>query len=222
MAALELEQFIGVRTEADGHTDGPLRIGRQGALIVGDTHGHFYESTRVGQTYSLCLPLTATGISAGNLVAAAAAAAVQFALWNPVGSGKNISLLKFGMGIVSGTWPAGPLFHGIYLTAPTITSTTAVPAYNNLLNGAAPAGRYIATAAQTGTATTGASAAVTFRIADFSSTSTAQATVGAVKAIDFLDGDIVLPPGTGWVPLWSGTGTSVLNAYSITWEEIPV
>jgi hypothetical protein len=37
-----------------------------------------------------------------------------------------------------------------------------------------------------------------------------------------VEGDIVLPPGTGWVPLHAGAGTSVLHAYSVTWEEIPI
>ena len=42
------------------------------------------------------------------------------------------------------------------------------------------------------------------------------------KLIEYLDGSIVLPPGTMWAPCWTGQGTSVLGGYSITWEEIVI
>jgi hypothetical protein len=41
------------------------------------------------------------------------------------------------------------------------------------------------------------------------------------KLTEYIDGDIVLPPGTCWVPTWMGAGTTFLGGYSITWEEIP-
>lgn len=40
--------------------------------------------------------------------------------------------------------------------------------------------------------------------------------------VEELEGDITLPPGTIWVPTWSGAGTALLNAYGVTWEEVPI
>jgi len=42
-----------------------------------------------------------------------------------------------------------------------------------------------------------------------------------LRVVEYIDGEIILPPGVGWVPLWGAAGTSLLNAYSITWEEVP-
>ena len=41
------------------------------------------------------------------------------------------------------------------------------------------------------------------------------------KLTEYLDGSIVVSPGTCWVPTWITAGTTVLGGYSITWEEIP-
>ena len=219
--AFELEQYVGTRTEADGHTDGPVRIARQGAAIVADAHGRYHEACQRGQMFSLLLTATTTGVAAGNILGAAGAAITQFALLNPSTSGKNYSLSKFCMGVISGTPAAGPLFHGYLPNIGTISAGSPGGAVrNNLPNAAASAAIPWSLAA--GSALTGGQAPVALRCADMSTTATAQATVGMVKTTDFIDGEIVIPPGFGWVPLWAAAGTTLLNAYSITWEEVPV
>ena len=211
---------VGARSAAT-NTEDSIRLDKTLALVTSDAHGRYHEAVSGQNVYSLTLPLTATGIAAGNLVSAAAAAAVQFALWNPTSSGINVSILKFGLGIVSGTPVGGAVFHGVVLTAPTIATTnTGGAALNNYVGGGSPTARYVNTAAQAGTVTTGASAVLPLRAANFASTATAQASVGLVNAIEEVNGDIVLPPGTGWLPIWATAGTSVLNSYSVTWEEI--
>lgn len=213
---------VGRGNAGDG-VENVLRLGHQYELITGDGHAKYHESVRTGNVYSLCLPLTATGIAAGNLVSAAAAAAVQFAIWNPVGSGLNLSLLKFGLGIVSGTPVGGAVFHGILGTAPSIATVSGSgTAMNNLAGGGTPTARYVNTAAQAGTTLTGATAVLPLRCANFASTATAQASPGLLNAIEEINGDIILPPGTGWVPIWATAGTSVLNSYSVTWEETSI
>ena len=213
-----LEGRVGPATLQDGALR-EARLGKSGEIAVTDAHGRYHEAAIRGATFSLVLTATTTGVAAGNIVGAAAAATTQFALWNPVSSGRNLVLLKFGMGIISGTPGAGPMFHSLIVsTVPTVASVGT--ALNNFVNGPAPAAKYVASAA--GTAFTGGSALQTLRIADFTSTATAAASVGELKAIEILDGDIVLPPVTGWVPTWGAAGTSLLNGYSITWEEVPV
>lgn len=222
MAAFELEQIIGPTTRTDGYTDGPMRISRLNESVVMDGQGRYYEMVRVGCVFTLTLIATTTGVAAGNIVGAAAAAATQFALLNPLSSGYNLVLLKLGIGIISGTPGAGPMFHG-YL--PNIASITAASAGGTIRsNKLGATGNSIATpwSLAAGSALTGGQAPVTHRMADFTSTATAQASVGELKAIEYIDGDLVIPPGFGWLPLWGAAGSSLLNGYSITWAEVPV
>jgi hypothetical protein len=71
-------------------------------------------------------------------------------------------------------------------------------------------------------ALTGSSALAFIRAADLMFNAAAYANAAGAKAVEYIDGDIVIPPGTCWVPTWTAVGTTVLNAYSVTWEEIPV
>lgn len=199
----------------------PLRGARNGEAVTIDAHSRFQEATYRGGVYSLNLAATTTGIAAGNIVGASAAAATQFAFFNPVGSGKNVVLLKFMMGVISGTLPVGPIFHGFFTTVPTV-ATIGGTVRNNFISPSAPAGAsvVIPQVLAAGSALTGGSAPLVLRAAAFSGTATAQASVSTVNSLELIDGDIILAPGTGYVPLWSGAGTSLLNSYSVTWEEI--
>lgn len=209
---------IGAVTGLDGSQPN-ARQGRTGELIVSQAHGRYYETTSRGNTFTLTLNATTTGISAGNLTGAAAAAVTQFAIWNPNGSGVNINILKAFVAPISGTFAAGPVFHGLFVNGnPTIASTGT--ANNNLAGGRPPIARYMASAA--GAALTGGTAPVTFRAMSMSFSASAYAAAAGANTLENVEGDIVLPPGTGWVPLHAGAGTSVLHAYSVTWEEIPI
>lgn len=212
------EGRVGIVTGADGVQE-PVRLSRTLAQVITQGHGRYVEPALRGNIFSLALNTTSSTIAAGNIVAAAAAASTQFAIWNPNGSGVNFALLKFGMGVISGTPPAGPLFHGVFVDGnPTVASTGTIR--NNLLNGPASRARCMASAG--GAALTGGTAPQLLRVADFSQTATAAASAQALRAVEIIDGEIVIPPGAGWVPLWSGAGTTLLNGYSVTWEEIPV
>lgn len=196
------------------------RGGRLGDTIVSELHGRFYEQTFRQNIFSLTLTATTTGVAAGNINAAAAAASTQFALWNPPSSKVNVVLLKAYVGVISGTVPGGPLFHNLMLNvAPTINSVGT--AYNNFANGQSPQARFVSSAA--GTALTGGGAITVLR--PFGGANFFAAAVGGttpqVAVMELIDGDIVLPPGTGWVPCWPSAGTSVLNTYGVTWEEVP-
>lgn len=195
------------------------RMGRTGELIFTEGHGRYYEQASRGAVFTLSLTATTTGISAGNIVGAAAAASTQFALWNPVGSGYNLSIQKVVVGLISGTPVGGPVFHGIFVNGnPSIANTGT--AYNNLIGGKAPVARYMSSAA--GAALTGGTAPVVLRAMTIDFSASAFAAAAGTNCLEIVDGDIVIPPGYGWVPLFAGAGTSVLNAYSVTWEEIPI
>jgi hypothetical protein len=215
---LILEGRTGESPSADG-AKMELKMSRRSAIRVADTGGDYSEGASRRTIFSLALAATTTGIAAGNIVGAAAAAATQFALFNPVGSGKDLHLLKFGMGIISGTAPAGALFHGLFLTVPTVASIGG--SIRNHYTGATPGGSVaIPQVLAAGSALTGGTAPVTLRCANFASTSTVAATPGDVAAIEIIDADIIVAPGMGWLPLNGSAGTSVLQSYSITWEEV--
>lgn len=214
-----IEGFVGPATAGDGARTQP-RLDRLTAVIVTELRARYAEQATRGNTFSMALAATTTGVAAGNIVAAAGAASTNFALFNPSTSGKVYALLKFGMGIISGTPGAGPMFHGIVTAGvPTVATTGTIIQH---ASGKAGGSSALGWATAAGTTLTGGGAPATLRIADFSSTATAQASPGAVKALEAVDGDIILAPGTGWVPLWGAAGTTLLNGYSVTWEEVPV
>lgn len=214
------EQRVGIPTLADG-TVAPQRASRIGALIVGEGQGRYYEQTSRGNVFSLILTAWTSTIAAGNIVGAAAAASTQFALWNPYGSGKNLSLLKFQVWAISGTTPVPPVIHS-YATAPSIATTVVTPIQaNNIGLSAASVAKACTSAA--GATLTGGGALGYIRAADLAigAGSLTPANLFEPKLTEYIDGDIVIPPGFMWVPTWMGAGTTFLGGYSITWEEVP-
>jgi hypothetical protein len=194
------------------------RVDRMASPCVVDARGHWAEAASRNQIFTLALQATTGTVVAGNVIGAAAGAVTQFALWNPLGSGKNLELLRFGMGVISGTPTTGPLYHGVLQGTPTLTTSTG-NAYSNLIGPSAPSvARWMASAG--GSALTGGPAPTTFSVADFTASAAAFSSTVPVRCIENLDGSIVIPPGNGWLPLWSGLGTTFLTAYSITWQEV--
>ena len=219
-----LDQIVGLATRAAGFSQGPQRIGSLGETIVGMGAANYQEAALRGQIFSLNLTAITTGVAAGNLTGAAAAASTQFGLINPFDSGKNLVLVRFGMGVISGTPGAGPLFHG-YI--PNISSLTAASpggtARSNIMGSgnSSVATPWVLAA---GSALTGSTQAVVAqRIADFSATGTAQAIAnGHVRTIEEINGSLIVPPGVMWLPLWGAAGTSLLCGYSVEWLEAPL
>jgi hypothetical protein len=211
---------VGPQILADGDLT-QERASRDGSLVSINAHGYYQEPVYRGNVFTMVLAATATGNAAGNLVGAGAAAAVQFALFNPPASGRLLVLLRFRLGVVSGTPVGGPVFHGYYVGSTSVAGTGTI--LNNVIgSGAASVAKGFATAAQAGTALTGGPAVQTHMLTNFSTTATAQASPYLVSCEDLLDGALIVPQGGGWAPLWAAAGTSVLCGYSITWEEIPV
>lgn len=184
-----------------------------------EPHPRFVWQAHSGQMFTLTLGATTSGVAAGNIVGASAAAATQFALTNPATSNKNLVLTKFFVGIISGTPAPGPLFHGLLTTNPTIASIGGT-IRANLLGNASITSVATPHSLAGGSALTGGSAPITFRPSTFSTTATAAASVNMVNAVEIIDGDIIIPPGVTWLPLWSVSGSSLLNSYGVTWYEM--
>ena len=213
----------GFTTASSDGVTAAMRGGRLNDLIVSELQPRFAEMAIRSRSYSLALAATTTGVPAGNITGAAAAASTNFALWNPLGTGVNVVLKRFYFGIVSGSIVVGPLLHNVFSGAlPSIASVGT--AFNNLI-GQTYGGqaKFLVNAGGT-VALTGGSALTLLRPStiSFGAAATAFAAAGGSAHFEDIDGDIVLPPGAGWVPCFSGAGTSLLNAWGITWNEIPI
>lgn len=217
---MQVQPVVGPGNASADGTSPQLRAGRLGDLIASQLHGRYYEQASRGNLFSAVLAATTGTIAAGNINGAAAAASTQFALWNPVGSGVNLALLKVLVAAISGTAPGGPVFHSYVAGVP--NANVGTRGLNNALGGASSKGLYVASAA--GTALTNAPGPLTTLRAmnlNFFAAVIAAGT-NVASALELVEGDIVIPPGVLWVPTWSAAGTTFLNAYGVTWEEIPV
>lgn len=215
---MQVQTVVGPVAAADGATPA-LRAGRLGDLIHSQLHARYYEQTARGNVFSAMLIATTGTIAAGNIHGAAAAASTQFALWNPTGSGVNLALLRALISAISGTAPGGPVNHSWAVGTP--NASVGVRGINNYLGGPPSKALYIASAA--GSALTGAPNALqSLRPMDMNIFAAAIAATTAVMPIELVEGDIVIPPGTMWVPTWSGAGTTFLNGYGVSWEEVPI
>jgi hypothetical protein len=111
--------------------------------------------------------------------------------------------------------------HSYAVTCPTIATSVVTPiANNNIGMAASNVAKAVASAA--GTVLTGGSALLYLRAADLCITAGAAANLAGLRFQEEINGDIVIGPGTMWVPTWMAAGTTFLGGYSITWEEVPI
>jgi hypothetical protein len=214
---------IGFTTATGDGVTSAMRGGRLNDLIVSEHSPRFAEMTIRGRSYSLGLAATTTGVPAGNITGASGAASTNFALWNPLGSNINVVLKRFFFGIVSGSIVVGPLLHNVFSAAvPTIASSGT--AFNNLIGQSYTGQAKFQVNAGGTLALAGGSSLTLLRPStiSFGAAATAFAAAAGSAAFEDIDGDIVLAPGTGWVPTFSGAGTALLNSWGITWNEIPI
>ena len=211
---------VGVGLFADG-TNPPLRSGRMQDLIISQLHGKYYEQVSRGNCFQLGVTW-ATGVGVGQIAAATAASATQFAIWNPATNNKNISLLRLTLSLISGTTPVGPVsysqFSGVGVPTVASSGTPFNCLYGNKGN---PSASYMAAGAAGGTALTGGGALVTVNNSGFYFSAGVYANLAIGYAVDDIDGRIVLQPGQGFVPTFAAAGTSLLGAWGLVWEEVP-
>lgn len=215
---MQITGRVGPGQGLDGTLD-TVRLGRTLERIVTKGHGVYHDAAARGAIYSMYLNATSSTIAAGQINAAAALASTQFCLWNPIGSPVGLSLLRFGMGLISGTPAAGAVCHSL-AWGNSITVASSGTVYSHKYGVAASQSGHLASAA--GTALVGSKALNTVRCASFATTATAGASVSYVRCIEEMDGDILLMPGMLWVPTHRSAGTLCLHNYSVTWEELPL
>ncbi len=191
-------------------TGGAERQSPSGEMLVGTVHGKYYEQARVGRLFHCDFGVAATGI-----VINAMGTSAGVALFNPAGSGVNLSLISLRMSIVSGTIALGSIVHALNtnVTAAATTGTAGTVVAGLAGGGAAAQGKPFYTATLPANPTQA-------RIAFYkNATATTSQTIAPIE--DLVDGAIALAPGATWSLVAIGTDTSPLWKISLTWEEIP-
>lgn len=211
---MEVGVFVGPILRGDGNGGSGLRASRNGDLVTAQGIPNNYEAASRGLVFSCSTALTGTTVVAANNSGVAAAAATVLSLYNPIGSGVNLALIKTGVWFTSGTPAVGMWCYNVAYNQ-TITATPNAVMGRNLPSGAATSASGFTQTALTG------SGAQTF-LRGFG-TMFAGAIAATTPALPWDDAsDIVLPPG-GVITICSpGTGTSVIVMASIVYQEVAI
>lgn len=167
-----------------------------------------------------------TTAAAGVVVPATNATAITYAIWNPLGSGKNIVLLRTSIGFVSTT--AAPSNLGLsyqtgmgaqVATGAAVTAATLVAATNTFLS----AGNTSIAKFAPATLTLAAAATYLFTFGMQQTTTTGATTSSPGWNFDYYYyGMVIVAPGTG--VFVTSANTSELSVVDITtfWAELPL
>ncbi len=190
----------------------PVRLGRNGELVIANGHGKYYEQVARGKCYHASMQ---AGAAMGT---ALTATAVTLTLYNPVNSGVLLSLLHAGVAITTVPGGAGNAIYALAINANPLaaapSATTPAVVRNCLLGGAAGVGIAY-------TAATLPAAPVVARVMPGGIYwATAAGASGNMVAEAWVDGSLVLAPNTA-VTI-QGIGVASSGIASLMWEEIPI
>lgn len=204
--------------------DAPARLSNEGALMVAEQRGKYYDAVMRGNMF----------ISTDQAAAAAGTAIPIFTsvtpvgdvLWNPAGSGFNMVLVSYHIEQVSGNPVVTPIFlmrvsgAGSEIATGAVFSAFAKTTPVNCLVGKGNSSKTFSSNVGTCTLTTaGAIAGVFYNMFGLPAI-TANAIAFNQLHHEF-DGKVILPPGT--VCYAAGTVASVaLYQKTWVWEEVPV
>lgn len=203
-----LEGSVGPSPSALGSHQ-PLRIGAQAEIVAQDAHGRYHEAALRGQLYSAAMQ---AGAALGT---ALTATAVTLTLYNPAGSGVNLSIIRGDLAITTAAAGSAAL-----VWAANFNPVAAPPsAVTPLASGARgyPLGNNASPRAQVYSAATLPAAPSVVRVL-----ATCPATGANMNAVlaDIVDGALLIGPNTA-VTL-QNIGTTMSGIVSICWEEIPI
>lgn len=210
-----LQGTVGPTQASDGAIPAAgVRLGRLGEGVVTELHGKYYEQSARGNVF------TAVQANAGVILNTLGTTA-SFALLNPPGSGKNMSLLRIGF--VLKVLPATPVigYYGLYINSgvltQTLTGTILIPFAAPFVGGNNPVVHPYTTA------TLPATPSLLEPMWQKTTTAEAPTTPPAPFVAENLDGRIVIGPGNCLSLMQDAAdatnGTAVVFA---TWEEVPI
>jgi hypothetical protein len=214
---------VGPTYTADGVTPTSNRFGRLNETIIGQVHGKYYEATSRGNVY--CVSNGSTGRAPGT----ALGTSPSILLYNPLGSGKRLKIMKVSMTQAStGTLGTGVLHHcGFTLNGPLASQSNVAPVVgsgasltpNNMDVGAANSSVAVAFAL----GTLNANPAILYPFCQLAESVGGTTAVNPNTITEDVDGGIVLEPGAGWcLEAIAAAGSSPLVICGVVWEEIPI
>lgn len=182
----------------------------QGHLVVAQGLAKYADLVLQGKVYSGMT--AAAGVAPGTAVGTTSA----FAIHNPLGSRKNLVILRATMGYISGTLGAGVVVYAANVDPQLARPTGTAIAAKNAKLGSGPA----AVALPLTTATVGTP--LTLRpFANLDASLATTAGIGGQIAGEDVDGEFVVTPGTTLnLQGIAAAGTIPLVAFGMTWAEI--
>lgn len=214
-----MAKFVGPLTAVDGGGAASDRVTRTGADVVAQLNGTYYEQASRARAYF------GSSASTGIAIIVPATTGGHPTLWNPAGSGRNLSLIRLLLGYVSGNnapttieWAITRVTGNTIATGAPIATGTRVAPEPCVLGGASDAvGVWIPT---TNTFT---AAPVFLRSTGLSLfTGVAATAVAPFQLEATYDGDLVVGPGTAISLCTQAATTTALFQVTVVWEEIPI
>jgi hypothetical protein len=196
-------------------TNPTIRLGQLGDMIASQLHGRYYEQAYRGSVFSLSVS-TAAAITA---YVGAAAGQPQIAVYNPVGSGKNLAILQASYNNVVAASGAGTVAWGLWF-GPTVAPTAATNAVATNMATLQKAGS--SALCWTNTALTSSTALLNQYPVGFYYWATAASALAPAMRIVEPAGSIIVPPGCMFALGGSAALTSATWTGNVTWEEVPI
>jgi hypothetical protein len=199
----------GPSTLSDG-TSASERQSRTGEMLSTNVHGKYYDQAFRGKLFHCDFGVSATGIALSTI-----GTSPGVALWNPAGSGVNLSLISVRLGMVSSTLVLGAIMHGANTnTTAAATTGTAGTVVPGLFGSAfAALGKPLYTVTLPANPTP---------VRVFAYKQPTIATGNSFVLEDLVDGQMAVAPGATWSLYTIAADTSPLWKISVSWEEIPI
>ena len=205
---------VGPGTGADGNSGSPFRQAKTLEGVFSQAHGKYYEATHRGNVYSV------TNGATGQAPGTALGTHPPILLYNPVGSGKRLKIMKVTGGYISGTLGAGTIFHcgqASTGTAPVVGSGTQLTPFNMDVGAA---NNSVAVAFANGTLSANPTPLYPFATVNAELATTA---TNPTQIEEDVDGNIVVEPGGTWcLEGVTAAGSAPLMSFGVVWEEVPV
>lgn len=207
---------------ADGATPAQL-AGKQAEGIVSELHGQFYTQTARGNVYY------ASNAAAGGVYSIYSNTSfVGLMLLNPIGSGKNLSIIRACLGLNTQASTAMSTWGYVWnlnwsdsIGTPWSAKTALTATRGSCICGLAGQGSSVVLAYSAATFSAAGAFVWTGRNAAFTPTNAAITVGMATNAYEDFDGTFIVPPGT-LVALSSIILTGWTAVGTFIWEEVPI
>jgi len=225
---VDINARVGPATANDGDF-APPRLGKLADQIVSELHGRFYETNYRGALWSGGMGLTSISNATFTVGGIGATTTPVCGVWNPVGSGVNLSIIEASLSLVmtalAATGPGG--FVWATSVGNGVITTGAQPFNRATLQATGGKARDMTNVAVTGITNP---LAVRFGSAlfggsaenvAFTATAVAMQTM-QVGSKELFDGSLSVPPGGVLALLATTTPVAHSAVSALVWEEVPV